>query len=289
MGLSRPQLAGGIIFGLGGLSWAALLLIFFSHLQRPVPSFARRKQPGSQKYAKGSRRDWAQVLANGGAGVLLAVCHAAYPGQDWPWLAFAGAMAAVNADTWATELGVFNRTPPRLITTGKIVEEGTSGGVSALGYLAALAGSLVIALPALALVQPPNGAAGSLAAIVLAGLLGSTFEFAAGRHTPGDLLVPDLSKRDRTIPAAPLRQRHPPPARPALDEQRPGQFRQFTGGGDLCSACLAVAGRPIDQAASRAGRSAIERITAQSASGKVLSGSINSACRPARRAPTTSA
>jgi uncharacterized membrane protein len=98
----------------------------------------------NEKFSKGSRRDWGQVLANGGLGALLAVAHAAFPAQVWPWLAFAGAMAAVNADTWATELGVLSSKPPRRITTGKVVERGASGGITALGTLAALAGALLI-------------------------------------------------------------------------------------------------------------------------------------------------
>src|SRR5690606_2769225 len=99
----------------------------------------------SEKFSKGHRRDWAQVAANGGLGALLAVAHALLPGEAWPWMAFAGAMAAVNADTWATELGVLNPTPPRLVTSGKPVERGTSGAVSVGGSLAALAGAALVA------------------------------------------------------------------------------------------------------------------------------------------------
>jgi uncharacterized membrane protein len=53
-------------------------------------------------------------------------------------------MATVNADTWATEIGVLNRTKPRLITTGREVDVGASGGVSRLGIYATLAGGLFI-------------------------------------------------------------------------------------------------------------------------------------------------
>ena len=63
-----------------------------------------------------------------------------------PPLAFAfyGALATVNADTWATELGVLARSRPRLMTNGQTVPVGTSGGVTAEGTLAALAGALFI-------------------------------------------------------------------------------------------------------------------------------------------------
>lgn len=88
-----------------------------------------------------------QALANGGAGALLALGYALRP-HPALFCAFIGAMATVNADTWATELGVLSRKPPRLITTGKPVERGTSGGVSLSGVLATLAGGALIGLAA---------------------------------------------------------------------------------------------------------------------------------------------
>jgi uncharacterized protein (TIGR00297 family) len=136
-GAAAAALVGGLIFGLGGIAWAMLLLAFFISSSGLSKAFARRKAGVSEKFSKGNRRDWGQVLANGGLGALLVIIHAAFPAQSWPWLAYAGAMAAVNADTWATELGVLNRDKPRLITTGREVEPGTSGGVSVVGTAAA--------------------------------------------------------------------------------------------------------------------------------------------------------
>ncbi|MCW5853561.1 MAG: DUF92 domain-containing protein, partial [Anaerolineae bacterium] len=78
------------------------------------------------------------------------VAHWLAPHPLW-FAAFVGAMAAVNADTWATEIGVLNPHPPRLITTFKTVPAGTSGGISLLGTLAALAGGLFIGLSAVVL------------------------------------------------------------------------------------------------------------------------------------------
>ena len=139
-------LTGGLIFGLGGLPWAILLLVFFISSSALSRLFARRKASLDEKFSKGSQRDWGQVLANGGLGALLVLVFAALeafgaalPGT-WAWLAYAGAMAAVNADTWATEIGVLNPHPPRLITTGRPVERGASGAVSLLGTLVALGG-----------------------------------------------------------------------------------------------------------------------------------------------------
>ena len=176
-------LTGGLIFGLGGAPWAALLLAFFVSSSALSRLFARRKAVLDEKFSKGSRRDWGQVLANGGLGALLALLQALFPGQAWPWVAFAGAMAAVNADTWATELGVLSRAAPRLITSGRKVERGTSGGVTPLGTLAALGGAGLIALLA-ALVngagRPPAlplaAVLGGLAGALLDSLLGATVQ-----------------------------------------------------------------------------------------------------------------
>jgi len=145
-GALAAAVTGGLIFSMGGLAWATLLLAFFISSSALSRAFAAKKSSLSEKFAKGSQRDWGQVMANGGLGAGLAIIHAVLPEQSWPWFAFAGAMAAVNADTWSTELGVLNPTPPRLINSGKLVERGTSGGISRLGSLAALGGAMFIAI-----------------------------------------------------------------------------------------------------------------------------------------------
>ena len=139
-------LEGTIIFGLGGWRWAILLLAFFISSSALTRTFAKRKASLNEKFDKGGQRDIGQVLANGGIASLFAGLHFFFPPAPWPWLAFAASLAAVNADTWATELGVLSPGRPRLITTGKPVERGTSGGVSLYGMLAAAGGAALIAL-----------------------------------------------------------------------------------------------------------------------------------------------
>ena len=188
-GVAGALITGTLIFGLGGWEWGALLIVFF--VSSSALSFyrAREKQALAVKFAKGNRRDLAQALANGGLAALLAVLSHLLPprmgGAGGLWfVACAGAMAAVNADTWATELGVLSPHPPRLITTGRRVEVGTSGGVTWLGTAAPLGGALTIGLVAgLELLILRHGWA-SVAALLLAatagGAAGSTFDSLLG-------------------------------------------------------------------------------------------------------------
>jgi len=145
-GAVAAAVIGGLVFGLGGVAWAVLLLTFFISSSLLSHAFSGKKASLSEKFAKGNQRDWGQVIANGGLGAFLAVIQVSFSDQTWPWIAFAGAMAAVNADTWSTELGVLDPSLPRLITSGREVERGTSGGISLFGSLAALGGAVIIAV-----------------------------------------------------------------------------------------------------------------------------------------------
>lgn len=178
-GAWAAALVGGLVFGFGGIAWAALLLTFFISSSLLSRAYAPRKNTLSEKFSKGSRRDYGQVLANGGLGALLACLHVLFPDQMWIFVAFAGSMATVNADTWATELGVLSRVPARLITTGRVVDRGASGGITILGYLAGFGGAALIGLEAGAFRSSEN--LFELAAtVILAGLLGATFDSVLG-------------------------------------------------------------------------------------------------------------
>jgi uncharacterized protein (TIGR00297 family) len=140
-------ITGTLTFGFGGWAWGLTLITFFvtsSGLSKYKEQLKARRF--GQTFAKGGRRDLAQTLANGGLGALLALLYG-LTGEP-PALAalFLGVMAAVNADTWATELGVLSPHQPRLITSGRRVATGTSGGVTLIGTLAAAGGGLVIGL-----------------------------------------------------------------------------------------------------------------------------------------------
>ncbi len=149
--LTRSGWFGAIIIGtttagLGGWHWGALIVVFFatssllSHWRR-----ATKQQRTGATAAKGEQRDLFQALANGG---VAAVCAVLYAIQPWPGLfaAALGAVAAATADTWATEVGTLSPQAPRLVTTGRPIPAGTSGGISALGLAATCAGAVLIGL-----------------------------------------------------------------------------------------------------------------------------------------------
>jgi uncharacterized protein (TIGR00297 family) len=182
-------LVGTLVFSAGGLSWGILLVAFFVTSSALSHYKERAKSPLAEKFQKGHRRDLGQVLANGGWGALTALAFALFAHPIF-FFAFAGAMATVNADTWATEVGVLSSAPPRLITNGRVVAVGTSGGVTRLGTLVACLGALLIGALAtffmLAVPDPRSGPARPLDWLVFpliitaAGLLGSLIDSVLG-------------------------------------------------------------------------------------------------------------
>jgi len=195
-GVLGAMMVGTAIFGFGGWVWGLLLIAFFV-LSSLLSHYKQREKErvAADKFDKGGTRDIGQALANGGAGALIAAAYALTGSDALLFAAFLGAMASVNADTWATELGVLSHTPPRLITTLKPVEPGTSGGVSLLGMLATAGGALTIALcalafmaldglfggPGLGVTGPAGGRLLQVVGIaVLSGLAGSLFDSLLG-------------------------------------------------------------------------------------------------------------
>jgi uncharacterized protein (TIGR00297 family) len=215
--LSRSGVAGAVligtcVFGFGGWVWGGTLIAFFVSSSLLSHYGESRKSLLQEKFAKDSRRDLAQTLANGGLAAALAVV-AGLVGRTAPAflllaLAFYGALAAANADTWATELGVLAKQQPRLITTGKLVPVGTSGGVTWQGTAAALAGAAFIGLSAFLLIQA--AARFTLGSWLLrdwvlipiagvSGLVGSTFDSLLGATAQATYYCDNCNKETEQV------------------------------------------------------------------------------------------
>jgi uncharacterized protein (TIGR00297 family) len=177
--LSRSGAWSAVIMGtgfvvLGGPLWFGLLLVFFG-TSTYWSKWKRRhkaKAEAEAKYAKSGRRDAGQVWANGGVGLAICALHALWP-EPWLAAAYVGVMAAVNADTWATEIGALSSSMPRSILNGRKVLAGTSGGITPLGTAASLAGAACIGAAAAVLALFDAAMLpGPAALIVIAGVSG---------------------------------------------------------------------------------------------------------------------
>lgn len=206
-GAIAAAIVGGTILGFGGWAWAILLTLFF--LSSTLLSFFKgsdaRKLRAAETFDKGGRRDAAQVLANGGTGALLAFLSIFVEPNITAILfcAYAGSLAAATADTWATEIGVLSRCPPRMITSLKPVLPGTSGGITLLGSSASLAGALFIGaaaalLSATLLYSAQQGNSAHLllllASGIVGGTLGSLLDSLLGATIQASYLCPQCNK-----------------------------------------------------------------------------------------------
>lgn len=178
-GLVAAFLLGLGIWLLSSWAWFFLMLLFFLI----TAQFTHYKYQLKRRYGaaqdKGGARAWPNVLANGVLPLSFAVASfalvmllggdaygrttvgvgllavQAVPVTSLCFAAFLGALATATADTLATEIGLLNPTPPRLITKPRrLVPPGTSGGVSLAGELATVMGSLLIGGAAAILASP---------------------------------------------------------------------------------------------------------------------------------------
>ena len=160
--LTRRGAAAALAVGLAtiwGFGWRGMVLLLAFFVS------------GSLLTKGGGQRTERQVLANGGIAALAALAGS--------WLAFAGALAAATADTWASEIGRHSRTAPRLITNARPVPAGTDGGMTLLGTTGGIAGAGLIAGLSYGLGQR------SATAIAVAGVVGMLVDSLLGATVQG--------------------------------------------------------------------------------------------------------
>lgn len=195
-GAAAAALVGTLTFGFGGWQAAGLLIAFFVSSSALSRLAKARKQIVEADFAKGGRRDWGQVLANGGLAAALAVAYGVQGNIAWA-AGLMGALAAVNADTWGTELGVLSRRTPHLITTGQPVRPGVSGGVTLEGLLASMGGAALIA----ALGSWWWADESLLIAGLVGGMVGSTVDSLLGASLQAMYYCPNCEKETERHPA----------------------------------------------------------------------------------------
>lgn len=204
--LSRSGAAAAFVVGTiaiaAGWMWGALLILYFvsSSLLSRMGAALKAQRSGAI-VEKGGARDAAQVLANGAVFALAALLQLIHPSALW-LAAGAGALASSAADTWGTEIGMLSKSFPRLVTTWRRVPTGTSGGVSATGLVATVAGALFIALAVwlvqrnvhLALAVSLGGLAGAFADSMF-GALWQSRRFCVHCNSATERLVHDCGAR----------------------------------------------------------------------------------------------
>jgi uncharacterized protein (TIGR00297 family) len=185
-------LVGAVTLYVGGFFYWAMLMLFFVSSTVASRIGATRKSSLARIHEKDDRRDAVQVLANGGVSLAALVLFGLTREPAFAVAAAAG-FASVNADTWASELGVLSATPPRSIITGDQLPAGASGGVTWMGTIASVGGSALIGLWFMGGIwiqrslPPGNTTVGyglhpftGLAIVVLAGALGSVVDSVLG-------------------------------------------------------------------------------------------------------------
>ena len=135
---------GAVIFASGKLLLAVPLLAFFLSSSLLSVIGKSRKASANSHYAKGGERDVWPVCANGFIPAVLAAVYVFNPYVRQIVLVYFASIAAVNADTWATEIGGLSPNP-RMISNWRKVPAGVSGAISLLGMAGAFLGAAFIA------------------------------------------------------------------------------------------------------------------------------------------------
>lgn len=166
-----------IIFGLGSWKWTVPIFTFFI-LSSLLSKIREKKRLKSDFSSEGySFRNYAQVLANGGTGGILVIINQ-FIRSELLFIIYAASIAAVCADTWATEIGNYLKVKTINIINLKEVEPGISGGVSILGIIGAFTGSMVIGL--ISILWIDSNQLRFLLLITLSGFLGSIVDSLLG-------------------------------------------------------------------------------------------------------------
>lgn len=148
--LSTSGFIGAILYGLGiyifgGMYFFTIMVSFFISSSL----FSHFKKNRKLKYEKINKktgmRDYTQVVANGLPSLIFGLLYYITKNHIYI-LGFSTALAAANADTWASEIGMLSKSNPVSIISWESIEKGVSGGISPLGTIASLLGAAFISI-----------------------------------------------------------------------------------------------------------------------------------------------
>ncbi|MBM4176468.1 MAG: DUF92 domain-containing protein [Ignavibacteria bacterium] len=132
------------IYGLGEWKWTLPIFVFFlfSSILSKL-SGSSKKSSVTMGRTKGSERDMMQVFANGGIAFITITLNFLFPNDSW-YLVYLVSLSVSMTDTWSTEIGTWLGEKTFLITNLKTVNRGESGGVSLVGTIGGVFGSIVV-------------------------------------------------------------------------------------------------------------------------------------------------
>jgi uncharacterized protein (TIGR00297 family) len=166
-----------IIYTFGTWQWTIPIVTFFLFSSLLSRIRKRRNVSVEKHFDKTDQRDYLQVLANGGLASILVLFYYFNP-LELLYIVYVSMIAAVCADTWATEIGTLYNTKTINILSLKKVEQGISGGISLPGTIGAFAGSFVIALTSLPWIE--SNITAVLFIIVISGFSGNIIDSILG-------------------------------------------------------------------------------------------------------------
>lgn len=152
----------GFIETLSNLCMIATTVAFFMAGTRATKFKQSTKLFDENGAKSGGRRNWIQVISNGGVGMEISILLLIEKGPanelpinfpydyfpTWLSIAFLGSMACACGDTLASELApVVSKAEPRLITNPLVkVPKGTNGGVTLVGLIFSALGGFICGL-----------------------------------------------------------------------------------------------------------------------------------------------
>jgi TIGR00297 family protein len=133
--------------------WFVLLLAFFILGGGFTKYKFKQKEAAGLAESKTGIRSYENVFSNSIWALLIAILYGILSSNpEWSWLsmplvfAYVGTVATATGDTMASEIGVTSKGTTYMITTLRKSKVGEDGGVSLLGELAALSGSVIIGI-----------------------------------------------------------------------------------------------------------------------------------------------